>query len=229
VFGVGLNYVDHFEEGRLKRGATAPDRMPEWPAFFTKNPRTVTGHEAAIWHPRPHSEELDWEVELAVIIGRRGINIAEEHAGEYLFGYTVANDLSVRDIQRRHGGQWWKGKNFDSHLPLGPWIVTPDELPDPYALRLTVKVNGVVKQDSNTRFMFFKVPRILSDLSVGMELEPGDIIITGTPSGVGVYRQPPEFLRVDDILETEIEGIGVVRNRVELRNRGLSVSNANRG
>ena len=134
----------------------------------------------------------------------------------HVFGYTCANDVSVRDLQRRHGGQWFKGKNFDSHLPLGPWIVTADSL-DPNALRVRTRVNGVTKQDSNTKFMVFKLPRLLRELSAGCDLWPGDIIITGTPEGVGFARKPPEFMKVGDTVEVEIEGIGTLRNKVQGR------------
>ncbi len=215
---VGWNYSEHFAEGRGFRGSqNDPGEMPEWPALFTKNPNTVVGPEAPVWHPSPASEQLDWEVELAVVIGLGGRDIPEERAMEHVFGYTVGNDVSVRDVQRRHGGQWFKGKNFDSHCPLGPWIVTADDLPDPHSLRITSRINGVTKQDSNTRYMVFRVPRLIKELSLGMTLEPGDIIMTGTPSGVGFARKPPEFLKVGDVMEMEIEGIGVLRNRVEAR------------
>jgi len=120
----------------------------------------------------------------------------------------------VRDVQRRHGGQWFKGKNFDSHCPLGPWIVTSDELGDPHNLHISLRVNGVVKQDSSTRFMVFRIPRIIKELSTGMRIEPGDVILTGTPEGVGFARKPPEFLRVGDVMQAEIEKIGVLRNSV---------------
>ncbi len=219
VFCVGWNYSEHFAEGQGLRGGNEPRAIPEWPAFFSKNPRTVVGPDAPVWDPAPHSEQLDWEVELAVVIGRRGTNIAEGGALAHVFGYTIGNDVSVRDVQRRHGQQWFKGKNFDSHLPLGPWIVTADELGDPHDLRITSRVNGVVKQDSRTRYMVFKIPRLLRDLSAGMELEPGDIVLTGTPSGVGFARTPPEFLRVGDVMEMEIEKIGMLRNRVQARMR----------
>ena len=133
---------------------------------------------------------------------------------EHVFGYTVANDVSVRDHQqRRHGGQWFKGKNFDTHLPLGPWIVA-GEIEDPQQLRITSRINGVTKQDSNTRHMVFPIRRIIAELSAGLTLEPGDVIITGTPDGVGFARKPPEFLRSGDVMEMEIERIGVLRNAV---------------
>ena len=219
VFCVGWNYSEHFQEGALVRaqpGAASQQEIPEFPALFSKNPATVTGPDSPIWWPGPHSEQLDWEVELALIIGRGGRDIGEADATSHIFGYTCANDVSVRDVQRRHGGQWFKGKNFDSHLPLGPWIVTADEL-DPGALRLRTRVNGVTKQDSNTRFMVFKLPRLLREFSAGCDLWPGDIIITGTPEGVGFARKPPEFMKIGDVVEVEIEGIGVLRNNVHGR------------
>ena len=219
VFCVGWNYSEHFAEGakiRAQAGAPGEQEIPEYPALFSKNPATVTGHDAPIWHPAPHSDQLDWEVELAVVIGRGGRDIAEDAAMAHVFGYTCGNDVSVRDVQRRHGGQWFKGKNFDSHLPLGPWIVTADAL-DPSALRVRTRVNGVVKQDSNTRFMVFKIPRLIREFSAGTILEPGDVMITGTPEGVGFARKPPEFMKIGDVVEVEIEGIGVLRNTVQGR------------
>jgi len=219
VFCVGWNYSEHFQEGanlRAAQGDTAQQAIPEYPALFSKNPATVTGPDSSVLFPAPASEQLDWEVELAVIVGRGGHDIKEADAMQHVFGYTCANDVSVRDVQRRHGGQWFKGKNFDTHLPMGPWIVTADEL-DASALRVQTRVNGVMKQDSNTRFMVFKIPRLVSEFSVGCRLEAGDIMITGTPEGVGFARKPPEFMKIGDIVEVEIEGIGVLRNRVQGR------------
>jgi len=214
VFCVGWNYSEHFHEGQLIRGKDALPELPEWPALFSKGPNTVVGPEAGVAFPSPHSEQLDWECELAVIIGRECRDVSEADALGHVFGYTCANDVSVRDVQRRHGGQWFKGKNFDTHLPLGPWIVTADEIPNPHALRISTRVNGVTKQDSRTEHMVFTIPRILRDLSAGMTLVPGDIVITGTPEGVGFARKPPEYLRVGDVMEIEIERIGVLRNTV---------------
>jgi 2-keto-4-pentenoate hydratase/2-oxohepta-3-ene-1,7-dioic acid hydratase in catechol pathway len=214
VFCVGWNYSEHFREGQLVRGKDVPADLPEWPALFSKGPNTVTGPDTGVLFPAPHSEQLDWECELAVVIGREGRDITEDKALEHVFGYTCANDVSVRDVQRRHGGQWFKGKNFDTHLPLGPWIVTADEIPNPHELRISTRVNGVTKQDSRTEHMVFTVPRIIRDLSAGMTLVPGDIIITGTPEGVGFARKPPEFLKVGDVVEVDIEKIGVLRNTV---------------
>ena len=219
VFCVGWNYSEHFAEGaRLRAETAAPGQqeVPEYPALFSKNPGTVTGPDAPIWYPDPHSDQLDWECELAVVIGRPGLDIDESGAMAHVFGYTCANDVSVRDVQRRHGGQWFKGKNFDSHLPMGPWIVTADEL-DPAALRIQTRVNGVTKQASNTKFMVFKIPRLVREFSAGCRLEPGDLFISGTPEGVGFARKPPEFMKIGDVVEVEIEGIGTLRNTVQGR------------
>ncbi|HEV2249169.1 MAG TPA: fumarylacetoacetate hydrolase family protein [Candidatus Limnocylindria bacterium] len=216
VFCVGWNYAEHFAEGKDFRPASASQEIPEHPALFSKNPFAIVGPERAIRHPAPLSDQLDYEVELAVVIGRAGRDIRERDALEHVFGYTIANDVSVRDVQRTwHGGQWFKGKNFDTHLPLGPWIVTTDEIADPQALRLTTRVNGVTKQDSNTKHMVFPVARIIAELSAGLTLYPGDVIITGTPEGVGMGRKPPEWLKPGDVVELEIEKIGVLRNHVE--------------
>jgi 2-keto-4-pentenoate hydratase/2-oxohepta-3-ene-1,7-dioic acid hydratase in catechol pathway len=216
VFCVGWNYSEHFAEGarlRTDQGAPGQPEMPEFPALFSKNPATVTGPESNVLFPAPASDQLDWEVELAVIVGRPGLDISERDAMQHVFGYTCANDVSVRDVQRRHGGQWFKGKNFDTHLPMGPWIVTADEL-DPASLRVQTRVNGVSKQDSNTKFMVFKIPRLISEFSAGCRLQAGDIMITGTPEGVGFARKPPEFMKIGDVVEVEIENIGVLRNTV---------------
>ena len=220
MFCIGWNYSEHFEEGKQARGQSgaqlAPQEIPQFPAIFTKNPATVVGPDAAVLFPAPQSEQLDWEAELAVVIGKGGRDITEAAAMSHVFGYTCANDVSVRDVQRRHGGQWFKGKNFDTHLPMGPWIVTGDEL-DPSDLAIRSRVNGVTKQDSRTKYMVFKIPRLIAEISAGCELWPGDMIITGTPAGVGFARTPPEYLGVGDVVEIEIERIGVLRNTVKGR------------
>jgi 2-keto-4-pentenoate hydratase/2-oxohepta-3-ene-1,7-dioic acid hydratase in catechol pathway len=220
VFCVGWNYSEHFEEGRKARGAAgpqlAPQEIPQFPSLFSKNPATVVGPDAPVLFPAPHSEQLDWEAELAVVIGKPGRDIAEATAMDHVFGYTCANDVSVRDVQRRHGGQWFKGKNFDTHLPMGPWIVTADEL-DAGDLAIRSRVNGAIKQDSRTKYMVFKIPRLITEISAGCELWPGDLVITGTPAGVGFARTPPEYLKVGDVVEIEIEGIGVLRNPIKGR------------
>jgi 2-keto-4-pentenoate hydratase/2-oxohepta-3-ene-1,7-dioic acid hydratase in catechol pathway len=156
---------------------------------------------------------LDWEVELGVVIGRSGLNISHEAAPDYVFGYTVINDVTSRDIQSRHK-QWFKGKGLDGSCPMGPWIVTADELPDPQALKVVCRVNGVEKQSASTAQMIFDVATIIESLSQGLTLEPGDIIATGTPSGVGFARNPPEWLKDGDIIESEVSGVGVMRNSV---------------
>jgi 2-keto-4-pentenoate hydratase/2-oxohepta-3-ene-1,7-dioic acid hydratase in catechol pathway len=223
VFCVGWNYSEHFAEGRAIHSAAGHAEMPEHPALFTKQPNAIVGPDQPVRHPGPHSSELDWEVELAVVIGKGGRDVPEERALEHVFGYTIGNDVSVRDHQRsRHGGQWMKGKSFDTHCPLGPWIVTADEIPDPQVLDISSRINGVTKQASNTRHMVFPVARIIAELSVGMRLVPGDVILTGTPEGVGFARKPPEFLRPGDLMEMEIEGIGVLRNKVVAYEEGAS-------
>jgi 2-keto-4-pentenoate hydratase/2-oxohepta-3-ene-1,7-dioic acid hydratase in catechol pathway len=211
VFCVGWNYLEHFEEG----GKTLKDNreLPQHPVFFSKATTTVNGPFDRIPFDAAISTALDWEVELGVVIGTAGKNIAEADAMGHVWGYTVINDVSWRDIQRRHGNQWHKGKSLDGTCPMGPWIVSADAL-DPADLRVTCRVNGVAKQDSRTRHMYFKLPRLIAELSAGMTLEPGDILSTGTPAGVGYARTPPEFLRPGDLLETEVEGIGVLRNPV---------------
>lgn len=215
VLCVGWNYAEHFEEGKAFRGASAPQEIPAHPALFTKSAASVVGPETPVLHSGPHSGEMDFEAELGVIVGTRGRDITAERALDHVFGYTVGNDVSVRDVQRaRHGGQWFKGKSFDTHCPLGPWIVTADEIPDPQVLPISSRINGVTKQSSNTKYMVFNVARIISEFSQGMALEPGDVILTGTPSGVGFARTPPEFLRPGDVMEMDIGGIGVLRNRV---------------
>ena len=212
VFCVGWNYVEHFEEGAKARAPGV--ELPAHPTFFTKAVTTVTGpYDRIPLHPGV-TEKVDWEVELGVIIGKGGRNIAEASAMRHVFGYTVVNDVSAREVQRKHGQQWFKGKSLDGHCPMGPWIVTADEVKDWGDLRVTTRVNGVIKQDSNTRHMYFKIPRIIAELSAGLTLEPGDIISTGTPAGVGHARTPPEFLKAGDLLETEVAGIGLLRNRV---------------
>ena len=211
VFCVGWNYLSHFEEGGRKLDDDR--KLPDYPVFFTKAPTTVNGPYDTIPFDAALSTSLDWEGELAVVVGPGGKNIAEADAMRHVWGYTVANDVTWRDIQRRHGGQWHKGKSLDGTCPMGPWIVTADSL-SCADLRVSCRVNGVTKQESRTRHMYFKVPRLIADLSVGMTLEPGDLVSTGTPEGVGYARTPPEFLKPGDLLETEIEGIGVLRNPV---------------
>jgi 2-keto-4-pentenoate hydratase/2-oxohepta-3-ene-1,7-dioic acid hydratase in catechol pathway len=205
VFCLGQNYAAH--------AAESGNPPPTAPIYFTKPPTTVIGPGEAIPFPRGLTTRLDWEVELGVVIGLSGRDIPEVRALDYVFGYTVFNDVSARDLQYRTS-QWFKGKSLDGSCPMGPVIVTADEIPDPQRLRLKLSVNGVPKQDSNTGDMIFSVARTIADLSAGMTLEPGDCISTGTPQGVGDGRKPPEYLKPGDIVEAEVERIGVLRNPV---------------
>ena len=212
VYAVGWNYLEHFEESLSAQASKAA--LPKHPVFFTKGTHTINGPFDPIPFDPSVSVKIDWEGELAVIIGKRGRNIAEADALSHVFGYAVINDATARDIQADHGGQWFKGKSLDGHGPIGPWIVAASDI-DYNDLELTTRVNGVVKQQSNTRLMYFKVPRIIAELSRGLTLEPGDIIASGTPAGTGGSRTPPEFLKPGDILETEINRIGVIRNQIK--------------
>ena len=211
VFCVGWNYLEHFDEGAKKLQDNR--ELPKYPVFFSKATTAVTGPFDNVPFDANVSTSMDWEVELGMIIGTTGKNITEADAMRHVFGYTVINDVSWRDLQRRHGGQWHKGKSLDGTCPMGPWIVTADSI-DPNNLRVTCRVNGVTKQDSNTKHLYFKLPRLIAELSAGMTLEAGDVISTGTPEGVGFARNPPEFMKPGDLLETEIERIGVLRNPI---------------
>ena len=211
IFCLGLNYASHMKETAKARGREI--KIPEVPVFFTKAPTSVNGPFDPVPWDRSATEQVDYEVELAVVIGVGGRNIAREDAAGHVFGYTVINDVSARDVQLRHL-QWFKGKSLDGFCPMGPWVVTADEFGDPQAKRICLRVNGVTKQDATTADMIFRVDAILEFLSVGMTIEPGDIISTGTPDGVGLGRTPPEYLNDQDVIETEIEGIGVLRNRI---------------
>lgn len=213
IYCVGWNYLEHFEEGAKAREPA--QKLPDHPVFFTKAVNALNGPLDPIPYDPTLSEQIDWEVELAAIIGKRGRNIPEVEADAHIFGYTVMNDTTARDLQKNwHGGQWFKGKSLDGHAPLGPWIVPADEL-DRDNLRLILRVNDVVKQDGSTKDMYFKIPRIIAELSRGLTLEPGDIIATGTPSGVGMGRTPPEFLKPGDVMESEIVEIGSLRNEIK--------------
>ena len=212
VFALGLNYKEHIAEGARARGTEL--KLPEFPVFFTKATTSVIGPDEPIPFDGRLSDRWDWEVELAVIIGRGGRDISRDRAFDHVFGYSVLNDVSVRDVQRKHGGQFFRGKSIDGTCPSGPWIVTRDQVPNVGNLRVTTRVNGVTKQDSNTSYMIFDIPATIESLSAGMTLEPGDIIATGTPEGVGFARNPPEFLKPGDVVEVEVEGVGVLRNPV---------------
>lgn len=210
IFGIGLNYVEHVEESSRSLD-TSPD-LPKQPVVFTKPPTTVVGPGDAIEHNAKITQQLDWEVELAAIIGTRATRIEEKDALSYVFGYSLMLDMSARD--NRRAGQWVYSKGMDTYAPFGPCIVTADEIPDPQNLDLWLKVNGEIKQQSNTRYMLFNVAHLVADISAGITLEPGDIIATGTPSGVGAGRTPQEWVWPGDVIEAYVEGIGTMRNPV---------------
>ncbi len=216
VFCMGWNYLTHFEEGQGRRGDNQ-EELPEYPTFFDKPTTTVVGPYDDIPFDPDFSEKMDYEAELAVVIGRAGRSIPAAEAMDHIFGYTLANDVTARDVQRRHGGQWLKGKGMDGSCPLGPWIVTADEIADPQDLPVRCDVNGVQKQDSNTRFMVFPIARLIEELSLAMTLLPGDILLTGTPEGVGYARTPPEYLSPGDEVTVTIPDIGRITNRVVAR------------
>jgi 2-keto-4-pentenoate hydratase/2-oxohepta-3-ene-1,7-dioic acid hydratase in catechol pathway len=211
VFCLGLNYAAHARESARMRGKDV--EIPTTPVIFTKAPTAVTGPFDDVAVDRSVTSQVDWEVELGVVIGVTGRSILRDDALAHVFGYTVINDLSARDLQSRHQ-QWFKGKSLDGFCPMGPVVVTRDEFGDPQSKRLRLRVNGALKQDSTTADMIFPVDAILEWISKGLTLEAGDVIATGTPEGVGMGRTPPEFLRNGDVVETEIEEIGTMRNRI---------------
>jgi 2-keto-4-pentenoate hydratase/2-oxohepta-3-ene-1,7-dioic acid hydratase in catechol pathway len=208
VIAIGLNYAKHADEAARAAGTGAQP-----PTVFTKAITSIAGPYEDIPIDSSISDQMDWEVELGVVIGRRGINITREDALDHVFGYTVINDVSARDIQSGWGGQFFKGKSLDAACPSGPWVVTRDEVPDPQSLALRLKVNGTLKQDASTRAMINSVASIISWVSVGMTLLPGTLIATGTPEGVGFARTPPEFIHAGDVVEAEVQGIGILRNK----------------
>jgi 2-keto-4-pentenoate hydratase/2-oxohepta-3-ene-1,7-dioic acid hydratase in catechol pathway len=213
VFCVGRNYLAHAEEGSRARGEEL--KLPPVPTLFSKAPTSITGPGATLHLDGSVSQKYDWEAELAVVIGTRCKNVAEADALGVIFGYTCLNDVSARDLQNATT-QWFKGKTLDDTCPLGPEIVTADEVGDPQQLDVTLRVNGEVKQHAGTSSMIFSVARIIAYLSQGLTLEPGDIIATGTPEGVGFARVPPEFLRDGDVMEVEISKIGILRSPVAI-------------
>lgn len=214
VFCLGRNYREHAAEGARARGE--PLVYPRDPVFFSKPPTSVIGPGAAITFPRAVTGQVDYEVELAVVIGEGGVNIIREKAWDHIFGYTIVNDVSARDLQSRHN-QWFKGKGLDTFCPMGPSVVTKDEFEDVGSLELRLRVNGELRQSARVSEMIFDIPTIIETLSAGLTLEPGDVIATGTPQGVGFAMTPPRFLRQGDVVECEIDGIGILRNPVEER------------
>jgi 2-keto-4-pentenoate hydratase/2-oxohepta-3-ene-1,7-dioic acid hydratase in catechol pathway len=211
VFCLGRNYAEHVREGAKARGQEF--KLPTHPVFFTKAPTSVIGPYDNIEWDRTLTQQVDWEAELGVIIGVGGKNIVRAKALTHVFGYTVINDVSARDLQAAHG-QFFKGKTLDTFCPIGPFVVTADEFGDPQNKQVMLRVNGVQKQNGNTSDMIFPVDQTIESLSRGCTIEPGDIISTGTPDGVGMGRTPQEWLQVGDVMETEVEGIGILRNTV---------------
>lgn len=210
IFGIGLNYVEHVAES-ARTLDTAKD-LPKQPVVFSKPPTTVIGPGDAIEHNKKMTRQLDWEVELAVIIGTTARRVTKTTALNHVFGYSVMIDVSARD--NRRAGQWIFSKGQDTYAPFGPCIITADEIPDPQVLDLWLTVNGVEKQRSNTRHMLFKVDDLIADISSGITLEPGDIIASGTPEGVGAGRDPQEWLWPGDVVVATVEGIGSIRHPV---------------
>lgn len=210
IFGIGLNYTEHVAESARSLDTSAD--LPRQPVIFSKPPTTVVGPGDPIVHNAKITQQLDWEVELAAVIGVAAKGVAREDALAHVFGYTVLIDMSARDCRR--AGQWIYSKGQDTFAPMGPCIVTADEIPDPQTLDLSLSVNGVQKQSSNTAYMLFEVDELIADISQGITLEPGDIIATGTPAGVGAGLDPQEWLWPGDTIEAEVQGIGRLRHAV---------------
>jgi 2-keto-4-pentenoate hydratase/2-oxohepta-3-ene-1,7-dioic acid hydratase in catechol pathway len=208
IVAIGLNYIDHASESKME--------LPKHPLVFTKFNSSITGPFDPITIPSSLTEKVDFEVELAVVIGKEAKNVSKESALDYVFGYTIINDVSARDIQFADG-QWVRGKSLDTFCPMGPYIVTTDEIIDPQNLTLTCTVNNNLLQNASTKDMIFSVADLISILSKSFTYEPGDIISTGTPSGVGFIRKPPVYLQNDDIVITEIQQIGKLINKVKFQ------------
>ena len=211
IIGIGLNYTEHVAESARTLDTTG--KLPQKPIIFSKPPTTVTATNTEIIKNTQLTEQLDWEVELAVVIGKKGKYVPKADAMDYVFGYTVINDISARDCRRE--GQWIVSKGQDTFAPMGPILVTKDEIENPHNLNLSLKVNGVEKQNSNTKYLLFNINDLIEDLSIVFTLEPGDIIATGTPSGVGAGRNPQEWLYNGDVIEATVEGIGTIANTVK--------------
>lgn len=208
---LGMNYAEHAYESARARGN--PEVLPKYPVFFTKAPTSVNDPDGVVPLYQDVTSQLDWEAELAFIIGRKAFGVSEADALGYVFGYTVLNDISARDLQTRHQ-QFFRAKSLDGCGPIGPYIVTADEVPDPHALGIRLRLNGRTVQDSNTGDQIFKIPTVIAVLSEGMTLEPGDIISTGTPAGVGMGMSPQLWLKDGDVMEAEVDTIGTLRNTV---------------
>ena len=211
IIGIGLNYTEHVAESARTLDTTG--KLPQKPIIFSKPPTTVTATNTEVIKNTKLTSQLDWEVELAVVIGKKGKYVSKADALDYVFGYTVINDISARDCRRE--GQWIVSKGQDTFAPMGPILVTKDEIKNPHNLNLSLKVNGVEKQNANTKFLLFNINDLIEDLSTVFTLEPGDIIATGTPSGVGAGRDPQEWLYDGDVIEATVEGIGTIVNTVK--------------
>lgn len=211
IIGIGLNYTEHVAESARTLDTTG--KLPTKPIIFSKPPTTVTATNTEIIKNTKLTSQLDWECELAIIISKKGKYVSKSEALDYVFGYTVINDISARDCRRE--GQWIVSKGQDTFAPMGPYLVTKDEIENPHNLNLSLKVNGVEKQNSNTKFMLFNINDLIEDLSIVFTLEPGDIIATGTPAGVGAGREPQEWLHNGDVVEATVEGIGTITNTVK--------------
>jgi 2-keto-4-pentenoate hydratase/2-oxohepta-3-ene-1,7-dioic acid hydratase in catechol pathway len=213
IFCVGKNYGEHareFSRSGFEAGAVKGAEIDEYPAVFSKGPNTVIGPRDDVKLHTHVTSSVDYETELAVIIGKAGCDIAKADAYKHIFGYTVVNDVTARDRQKNHK-QWYLGKTLDTFCPMGPWIVTGDEL-DPENLDVKCWVNGELRQNANTRDLIFDIPTLVATISAGLNLVPGDIIATGTPAGVGIGFNPPKFLKPGDVVAMEISGIGRIEN-----------------
>ncbi|HTO36773.1 MAG TPA: fumarylacetoacetate hydrolase family protein [Flavobacterium sp.] len=211
IIGIGLNYTEHVAESARTLDTTG--KLPQKPIIFSKPPTTVTGPDTNVLLNNKLTQQLDWEVELAVVISKKGKYVAKENALDYVFGYTIINDISARDCRRE--GQWIVSKGQDTFAPMGPFLVTKDEIENPHNLNLSLKLNGIEKQNSNTQFMLFNINDLIEDLSIVFTLEAGDIIATGTPAGVGAGRNPQEWLKDGDVVECYVEKIGNLTNIVK--------------
>ncbi|WP_432667561.1 fumarylacetoacetate hydrolase family protein [Wukongibacter baidiensis] len=212
IICLGKNYLDHAKETQGLPGGT--EEIPKFPIYFSKIASPAIGDGDIILNHSEVTDMVDYEVELALIIGKDGINIKKEEAEDYIFGYTIVNDISARNIQRKHG-QWFRGKSLETHCPMGPYIAYKSIIPFPVELDIRCKVNEEVRQNSNTKQLIFDIPYIISDLSKGMKLKAGDVIITGTPAGVGLGFKPFKFLKPGDMVECYIEKIGTLTNKFE--------------
>jgi 2-keto-4-pentenoate hydratase/2-oxohepta-3-ene-1,7-dioic acid hydratase in catechol pathway len=209
IIAIGLNYMDHIREADIG--------VPELATMFCKYPSAIIGTDADIHWSRELTQQVDYEAELAVVIGKAAKDVSEANAYDYIAGYMNCNDVSARDLQFRPGDQWLRGKCLDSFCPLGPFLVTSDEIDDPHNLSIKCMLNGELMQDSNTREMIYRIPYLIEYLSKAFTLLPGDVIATGTPHGVGAFRDPPIWLGQGDVVSVEVEGLGSLTNRCVIR------------